>query len=96
MKRIFSMVLSALALALVVSCAQNSPASKGDAAKSQAIKSINYNAEAKSLVLAFERGTYSFAGVPEDVYERLMSSDSQGTFYQTEIRGKYEATRVDK
>jgi hypothetical protein len=62
-------------------------------AKSQAINSITYDADAKTLTVAFDRGTYVYADVPADVYEALKNSESQGTYYRENIKGKYTSTK---
>jgi len=66
------------------------------AAKSQAINELSYDADAKKLTVVFDRGTYVYADVPVEVYEGLKNSESQGTFYRNEVRGKYKGTRVKK
>lgn len=100
MKRIMLAVLSLFTMALVVSCAQKQPASEsggsGSEVKSQAINQISYDPDTQELILAFDRGTYSFAGVPAEVHDGLLKSDSRGSYYQAEIRGKYKSTKVDK
>jgi len=104
MKQVKLLVVTLFSLAIVVSCAQNQPATEAGAkaaksakvaeAKSQAINQISYDAATQELILGFERGTYSFAGVPAEVHDGLMKSDSQGAYYQSEIRGKYKSTKV--
>lgn len=104
MKRIVMLFAALFTLAVVVSCAQNQPAAESGAksaakaadSKSQAINQISYDPATKVLILAFERGTYSFAGVPAEVHDELLKSDSRGTYYQSEIRGKYKSTKIDK
>jgi len=61
--------------------------------RSQAINEISYDADAKSLTVVFDRGTYVYADVPAEVHEALVNSESQGTYYRNEIRGKYKGTR---
>jgi len=99
MKRIVMLFATLFTLAVVVSCAQNQPAAESGAkaadSKTQAIQQISYDPATKVLILAFERGTYSFAGVPADVHDGLLKSDSRGAYYQSEIRGKYKSTKVD-
>jgi hypothetical protein len=60
---------------------------------SAAIEDIQYNAETKELTVVFKRGTYVYQGVPAEVYEALKNSESQGTYYRKEIRGKYTSTK---
>lgn len=72
---------------------KKSTAATVDSSRSQAINEISYDADAKSLTVVFDRGTYVYADVPADVYEALVNSESQGTYYRNEIRGKYKGTR---
>lgn len=65
------------------------------AAKSQAISAISYDADAKALTVSFERGTYVYTEVPADVYEAFKNSESQGTYYRENIKGKYPATKKE-
>lgn len=47
------------------------------------------------LVLKFKTGeTYSYAGVPAAVYKGLLGAPSAGSYFQREIRGKYEGKKV--
>ena len=62
--------------------------------KSQAINAISYDADTKTLTVTFDRGTYSYADVPADVYEALKNSESQGTYYRENIKGKYTSTKA--
>jgi len=100
MKRIIVLFAALFTMAVVVSCAQNQPAAESATktadSKSQTINQISYDPDTKVLILAFERGTYSFAGVPAKVHDGLLKSDSQGAYYQSEIRGKYKSTKIEK
>ncbi|HMO04625.1 MAG TPA: KTSC domain-containing protein [Kiritimatiellia bacterium] len=60
---------------------------------SEAISSITYDADAKTLTVVFERGTYEYADVPAEVHEGLKNSESQGTYYRENIKGKYSSTK---
>ncbi|MFM0335633.1 KTSC domain-containing protein [Paraburkholderia fungorum] len=43
-----------------------------------------------TLTIVMRDGTIcAYPGVPEDVYDDLMSASSPGTFYNTEIHGRY-------
>lgn len=55
-----------------------------------------YDADAQSLTVNFSEGsTYVYAGVPSDVYDQIMSAESQGKAFNQLVRGKYEATKVE-
>lgn len=62
-------------------------------ATSEAIKTISYDADAKTLTVSFERGTYVYADVPAEIHEGLKNSESQGTYYRENIKGKYSSTK---
>lgn len=43
-----------------------------------------------TLMIQFRDGTAcSYDGVPESVYDELVSSSSPGSYYNTQIRGQY-------
>lgn len=64
------------------------------AAASHAIQSMDYNAETKVLTLGFKRGAYTYEDVPAEIYEGLKNSDSKGTYFKENIRGKFKTTKV--
>lgn len=87
---VFSMLV---ALARTTYAEGETAATEATEVKSQAINSISYNADAKTLTVAFDRGTYVYADVPAEVYEALRKSESQGTYYRENIKGKYTSTK---
>lgn len=105
MKKVFVGVLSAVAVFAAVSCVsteQAAPAAEtaktaaAEAkAKPQSIQDVSYDAASQALTLKFERGTYRFDAVPQDVFDAMSKSESKGSFYQKEIKGKYKATKVE-
>ncbi len=84
--------IAVLLFAILMTCAGSVYAEEA-AEKSQAINAISYDADAKSLTVEFDRGTYVYSEVPADVYESLKNSDSQGTYYRENIKGKYPSTK---
>lgn len=52
--------------------------------------SAGYDKDTQELVIEFQNGqSYTFEGVPPDVWEGLQKSDSPGRYYNTRIRGVY-------
>lgn len=58
---------------------------------SRAIQAIGYDFVSRRLRIRFVQGdTYDFCGVPQELYERFMRSDSKGQFYNDYIRDRYQ------
>lgn len=52
------------------------------------ISSIGY--ESNTLYITFNRGgTYSYSGVPQSVYQGLMSAASKGSYFHEHVRNNY-------
>lgn len=59
---------------------------------SSAIKAADYNPITKILRIWFPSGgPFNFYRVPSSVYQRLINSNSPGTYYNQNIRGNYSA-----
>ena len=56
---------------------------------SSAISSATYNQETQELSLDFGNKLYVYADVEQSVVDGLISADSVGGYYHTEIKGKY-------
>jgi len=68
---------------------------KREIVKSSSIVSVGYDAGKKVLEIEFIRGgLYSYPDVPEDIFVRLMNSDSKGKFFTSEIRDVYNSERL--
>lgn len=64
--------------------------------KSSNMAAIGYDAPTKTLELHFTSGSkYRYADVPQSIFDTLLQSDSIGSFFATEIRGKYASTKVE-
>ena len=62
---------------------------------SSAIASAEYNSNTEKLTVNFHRGgSYSYDSVPQNIVEDLEASDSAGEFYQSNIRGQFQAENV--
>lgn len=57
---------------------------------SSAISRIEYDAASHRLYITFrESGTYTYYGVPQNVYERFLRASSKGGFYNDYIKDRY-------
>lgn len=57
---------------------------------SSAIHQVRYDTKKKELDVLFSDGTFSsYKNVPLKVYQELITTDSVGYYFNTEIRGKY-------
>ena len=68
---------------------------KHTAVSSSFILSAGYDKGTQTLELAFSGGsTYSYAGVPRQIFEGLLEADSKGAFYSAKIKGFYLSTKL--
>ncbi|MEH1800656.1 MAG: KTSC domain-containing protein [Nostoc sp.] len=57
---------------------------------------VGYDRNEQILQVEFQSGAvYQYLGVDEDTWEDLYSSDSIGSFYNQEIKGRYDCDRLD-
>lgn len=63
--------------------------------ESSNVLEIGYSTEAGELHVRYRSSPslYVYQGVPEEIYERLMSSSSKGTFINAEIKNVYQFYR---
>lgn len=58
--------------------------------RSSAITRVEYDTDSQELLVTFPDGrTYSHVGVPQDVYDGLVSASSAGRYYHAVIKGIY-------
>ena len=63
---------------------------------SNAIRAIDYDAERTKLLVQFVSGErYVYVGVPGEVCRSFVDSESQGGFFQAEIRDRYPFNRLE-
>jgi KTSC domain len=63
--------------------------------ESKAIRAIGYDHEQQTLYIEFCAGrTYSYAGVPREVYEWLLRAPGKGGLFNRLIRDKYREKDV--
>ncbi|MCD5362786.1 KTSC domain-containing protein [Chromobacterium aquaticum] len=62
---------------------------------SSTIRSIGYNEATSTLEVEFLNGhVYQYFSVPFDRYQRLMASNSKGSFLASRIKGNYRYRQV--
>lgn len=58
---------------------------------SDAINAIGYDESTRRMSIEFNQGnTYSYCGVPQHVFDGLLSAASKGVYYNEHIRDKYQ------
>ena len=58
---------------------------------SSAISAIGYDPASRQMKIQFQQGhTYSFCRVPQSVFDGLLHAGSKGSFYDRNIRGRYQ------
>jgi hypothetical protein len=63
---------------------------------SSSVVSIGYDAEIQVLEIEFQgSGTYQYQGVPQEVFDQLMSAPSKGVFVNKQIKPFYVVVRVE-
>ena len=62
---------------------------------SSSLRSVGYNKETQELHVNFnDTGRYVYHGVPENVHQSLMMAASKGNFIHSQLKGKYEYTKL--
>jgi hypothetical protein len=62
---------------------------------SSQLRSVGYDEEALTLEVEFQkRGTYRYFDVPANVHVSLMSAQSKGRYFNSEIRNRYRCKRT--
>ena len=67
---------------------------KHTAVSSSFILSVGYDEGSQTLELTFSGGTYSYAGVPQHIYDGLLEAESKGVFYSAKIKGVYPSAKL--
>lgn len=61
------------------------------------IQAVGYDQEKKQLHVQFNGGAvYIYAEVPKEVFDELMAAESKGKFINSQIKGKFAATKQEK
>jgi hypothetical protein len=64
--------------------------------QSSAISSVGYNDESTLEVRFSSGGTYRYFNVPQDTVEKMLSSDSIGSFFASNINGRFLSRRISR
>lgn len=60
------------------------------------IAEVGYDADSQTLGMKFHSGTtYHYAEVPKEKHDELLTAESPGAVFAREIKGKYEARKVE-
>lgn len=63
--------------------------------RSSNVSGIGYDHATRTLAVQFANGGhYHFADVPREKFDALLKSDSKGSFFAKEIRGKFTSTNL--
>lgn len=63
--------------------------------QSSNIAAAGYNAATKTMDVQFKNGSrYSYADVPQDVFDDFLSADSKGQFFNTNIKSRFVPTKA--
>jgi len=59
--------------------------------------SVGYDPDEKTLIVEFKGGAlYSYSGVPKLIYDRLLASESKGSFFSSNIKPVYMCSKLSK
>lgn len=65
------------------------------AVSSSNLVSVGYDPETETLEVEFKNsGIYQYLNVPGFIYERLMSADSIGKFFNSEIKNAFSSAKL--
>lgn len=63
--------------------------------KSSNVSGVGYHAASKTLEVHFmSGGKFRYADVPQEKFDAMLKSDSKGSFFAKEIRGKFTGTNL--
>ena len=70
---------------------------KREPVESRTMRSVGYELRSQILEIEFQSGAvYEYLDVPRKVHEELMSAESKGQYFNSEIRDDYEFVRIGK
>ncbi len=59
------------------------------------LRSVGYDHEVSILEVEFRSGgVYQYANVPRHIYEEMMKAESQGSYFNTQIRDRYSSAKI--
>ena len=63
--------------------------------RSSNLYSVGYDLDSSTLQIKFRNGrVYKYSGVPEHIYDSLMSAGSKGKYFHRKIRDNYPTKRI--
>ncbi len=63
--------------------------------ESSTLNSVGYDSNQQILEIEFSNGSiYQYFDVPANIYENLLSADSHGKYFATEIKGTYRYSKI--
>ena len=63
--------------------------------ESSNLESLGYDAETSTLRIEFKNGgIYEYEGVPQELFDFFISSESVGKFFFSDIRSQFDGVRV--
>ncbi|MCP3027740.1 KTSC domain-containing protein [Halobacillus sp. A5] len=63
--------------------------------KSSHLKAVAYNPETCKLVIRFKNSLYEYSGVPDFVYEELLSAESIDRYHHYSIQYSYPSKQIE-
>ena len=64
--------------------------------QSTSLNAATYQDQSASLELEFRSGAiYCYRGVPEQVYQELLSAESKGRYFNQHIRNRFTYVKID-
>lgn len=64
---------------------------------STTVASHGYDPAKQQMFMTFKNGnTYRYSGVPQEVYDQYLNSESHGSFHANNIKGRYQTDLVSK
>ena len=65
------------------------------AVRSREIAIVGYDHETETLEIVFRRGgVYRYSGVPQQIYQSLMTAPSRGIYFGQSIKDKYPYRKI--
>ena len=62
---------------------------------SSMMRAVGYDSNSQTLEIEFNSGSvYNYLGVPQDEHDAMMNSDSQGKYFNANIRGRYPEVKL--
>lgn len=94
-------LMMAVSMGVAVGCASAGGGSSCESKSAPAEKAAastdttSYDAATQVLTVTFAKGgTYTYAGVPQDVADKVAQAESKGKAINQLVKGKFEATKV--